>query len=111
MSGLPHIKQDAPALVASRRPEPHATEAEAEWHRRPGPDDCRRYLRLRVADALPLIADKLIDAALQGALPEIKLLVQLTGIDEKEPAQEASRPRGKTIEEKLMEDWRKEPLD
>ncbi len=68
-------------------------------------------MRRRVADALPKIADRLIGEALQGGLPALKVLVQLAGLDEKEPAKETSRPRGKTIEEKLMEDWRKEPLD
>ena len=118
MSSLHGRSRDGPELVPDARselPEQQVQGTEEQEakpkRRRPGPNGCRKYLRGRVADALPEIADTLIAKAIAGALAELKVLVQLSGLDEKKPAKEASRPRGRTIEEKLMEDWRKEPLD
>jgi hypothetical protein len=77
----------------------------------PGPATCKKYMRRRLAKDLPAIANHLLDGAREGNLGYIKMLVQLCGLDDKEIPKPAAPKRGKTLEELLMEDWRKEPAD
>ena len=119
MGGLPVQHRRGPALLSdpgsglpkTRQHAEHEAGHEPKNERRPGPNGCRRYVRRRFAKALPEIATALIEQAKQGKLPELKVLVELSDLDGKRRSAEAARPRGKTIEDRLMEDWRKEPLD
>ena len=77
----------------------------------PSAKNCRPYVRRRLARALPEIADALIDKAQTGSLPELKMLVQMSGLDDKDTSSPAEKRRGKSLEEMLMEDWRKESMD
>ena len=79
---------------------------------KPEPEDVRRYVRKRLAEALPEIADTLVKEAVGGGLDELKVLVQMSGIDTKAPPEKPrSRRTGRTLEQILLHDWRKEPLD
>ena len=95
----------AEALAAENTPDAKKT------IRRPGPGSCKTYMRKRLAKALPEIADALIAAAIAGDLPALKMLVQLSGLYDKETAPVSKRFGGRSFEEILLEDWRKEPLD
>jgi hypothetical protein len=72
---------------------------------------CKQYMRKRLARALPRIANGLIKGAREGNLGDLKMLVQMCFLDDKEPPKPAGPRRGKTLEELLMDDWRKEPTD
>jgi len=75
----------------------------------PGPRTCKQYMRKRLAKALPQIANNLIKGSLEGNLGDLKILVQMCFLDEREAPKPAGPRRGKTLEELLMDDWRKEP--
>lgn len=77
----------------------------------PSAKNCKPYVRKRLAKALPEIANALIEKAREGSLPELKMLVQMSGLDEKNASGSVEKRRGKSLEQMLMEDWRKEPLD
>ena len=107
-----------PSAATEAEPEPGRPEAASSdgirlvrTRKAPSARNCKPYVRRRLASALPEIADALIDRAQQGSLPELKMLVQMSGLDEKGAAGAAERRRGKSLEEMLMKDWRKEPLD
>jgi hypothetical protein len=76
-----------------------------------GAKSTKRYVRERFVAALPKIADTLIENAEAGRVPEIKLLVELSGLEQKGTRAKPAKPRGKSFAEWLEEDWRKEPLD
>ena len=50
-------------------------------------------------------------AARCGGVPELKALIQLSGLDEKRAIPRNSKPRGRSFADILMDNWRKEPLD
>ena len=75
------------------------------------PRSFKRYMRERLAAALPEIADSLIKAAIGGKIAELKMLLEMSGLNEKDLAPDPLKRRGKTLEEMLMDDWRKEPAD
>ncbi len=77
----------------------------------PSAKNCKPYVRKRLAKALPEIANVLIDKAQQGGLAELKMLVKMSGLDDRVAQGTEAKRRGKTLKEMLMEDWRKEPLD
>jgi hypothetical protein len=109
----PSLLQDGPVLVDPTQaptetpPKPHF---QTRYPKAPRPRGARRYLRNRLAEALPEIADSLIDKAIAGGLPELKVLIQVAGLDEKEPpANPADRKfGGRYFEDILIEQWRKE---
>ena len=79
--------------------------------RRPGPRNCKPYMRKRLARALPEIADALLKEARHGKLPELKMLMQLSGLDDKDPNPPSKRFGGRTFEDILLDGWRKENED
>ena len=77
----------------------------------PGPETCKRYARERLAQALPAIVSRLIGDALKGELAALKMILQIADLDGKEPAPVTPPHHCKSLEQMLMEDWRKETLD
>ncbi len=77
----------------------------------PDSTSCKRYMQQRLAAVLPLIANGLINEALNGDLPALKLILQMAELEDKEPEPAGPPHRCKTLEEMLIEDWQKEPLD
>ena len=68
-------------------------------------DRARKSLMLAIPDS----ADALAQEARKGSVQHIKLLLQLVGLDEGGLALKEVRPREKTLEEIVMEQWAKEP--
>jgi hypothetical protein len=85
--------------------EQHAPIAEAAQPMAPRPGRCRRYARRRVAERLPEIADKFLDEAQEGSCAHLKVMMQLGGLDVREPPKPAKR-RGKGTAGRLLEEWR-----
>jgi hypothetical protein len=71
---------------------------------------CQRYVRQRLIADLPAIADSLLRAARCGGVAELKMLVQLSGLDE-EPIPRVSKPRTRSFADILMDHLRKETLN
>ncbi len=74
----------------------------------PRPAYCRTYARARFAEALPVIAARLIEEAKQGSVPHLRALLELTGLNKGDVVPGASKRRGKSLEAVLMEQWRKD---
>ncbi len=77
----------------------------------PGPETCKRYTRERLAHALPAIVNRLIGDAVKGELAALKMILQIADLDGKEPGPVTPPHHCKSLEQMLMEDWRKETLD
>ena len=92
---------------------PHDPEGEAEEPAAPAGekgsaeliDDARKSL----IEGVPKAATALVEGAVDGSVPHIKLLMQLVGLDEAGFATVAVRPQEKTLEEIVMEQWNREP--
>jgi hypothetical protein len=93
-----------PEKVFSRAPDDETEDAAGQTH-----GELIQSARKSLMDAIPGSAKALADGASSGSVPHIKLLLQLVGLDDGELAPETVRPREKTLEEILMEQWRKEP--
>ena len=65
--------------------------------------------RRSLMQAIPETACALATGASGGSVPHIKLLLQLVGLDEGSMGPETAKRREKTLEEIVMEQWRKEP--
>jgi hypothetical protein len=65
--------------------------------------------RKSLMEAVPETATALADGAKEGSVPHIKLLLQLVGLDEAGFAPIVVRPKEKTLEELVMEQWYREP--
>jgi hypothetical protein len=68
-----------------------------------------KWARKRLMEAIPEAAKALATGASSGSVPHIKLLLELVGLDEGELGPETECRREKTLEEIVMEQWRKEP--
>ena len=104
-SNLPAVQQ--PAQHSAEPSKLHTLRGKTI--RPPRAKNCKRYMKERLAEALPEIADALLDAARQGKLPELKMAVQMSGLDEKQVVPALKRFGGRSFEDILLEDWRKEP--
>lgn len=71
----------------------------------------KRFMRRCLAQAMPEIAKTLLTAAKAGKLPELKIAIELSGLHDKNITAKTPKRRGRTFEEILMDDWRKEPVD
>jgi hypothetical protein len=91
---------------AKENGEPHTT-PEPMPVGAPRPANCRKFARARFAEQLPKIMVKLTEQALDGSVPHMKLLLELTGLDKAEPPQTAQR-KEKSLEAILLEQWRKD---
>lgn len=72
------------------------------------PKDCEKYMRKRVAEALPTIAESFIKKAEQASVPHTKVLLALGGLEGKR----ASKPRkykGQTVAGRLLEQFSSDP--
>jgi hypothetical protein len=76
----------------------------------PRPANCRKFARARFAQQLPHIMDKLTKEALDGSVPHLKVLLELTGLDKAEPPHTSQR-KEKSLEAILLEQWRKDEED
>ena len=65
--------------------------------------------RKELMEAIPRVMDALIAEARRGSVQHIKLVLQLMGLEEGGLASKDMRPKEKTLEEILMEQWEKEP--
>jgi hypothetical protein len=70
------------------------------------PENCRSFAKRRVAEALPLIAEKFVEEAKKGSIQHAKVLMQLSGLDVKENPKHV-RPKGKSLAGELLEALRK----
>ena len=104
----PRLEDEAasrPETLPEAEPKPDGKTAAA-----PTPGACQRYMRQRFADALPTIADFLLAAAKGGDLPCLKMVLQIAQLED-EPEVDLTPHRCKSLEEMLMDDWRKEPTE
>ena len=108
------------ALMATKRtrrgaekPAPHDPEGEAEEAAAPAGGKGNAELigdaRKSLMEGVPKAANALVEGAVVGSVPHIKLLMQLVGLDEAGFAPVAVRPQEKTLEEIVMEQWNREP--
>jgi hypothetical protein len=75
----------------------------------PRPKYCRVYARARFAEALPEISERLVREAKKGSVAHLKLLVQLTGLDQKQDVVPRKQKKpGKSLEVILMEQWERD---
>jgi hypothetical protein len=65
--------------------------------------------RKLLVEVLPDVAEKLATDAKTGSISHMKLLLQLLGIEDGGLKPKQRSRREKTLEEILMEQWRKEP--
>lgn len=65
--------------------------------------------RKSLIEAVPESATALAEGASSGSVPHIKLLLQLVGLDQAGLAPVVVRPKEKTLEEFVMEQWYREP--
>ena len=65
--------------------------------------------RRELVDALTEVATKLATEAKAGSIPHMKLLLQLLGLEDGGLTPQKSSRREKSLEEIVMEQWRKEP--
>ncbi len=101
--------QDGPVLVSPDEA-PALPVLETRFTKAPGPRGCSRYMKRRIAEAMPAIATALIDRALRGSTAELKLVVQIAGLDRKQPPTDPAERKfgGRYFEDFLMDEWRKE---
>ena len=71
--------------------------------RPPRPGRCRRYVRVRMAEALPGIVTALVKEAEAGSVAHTKLLISLSGIDQEPVAQPKAR-RTKGVVGRLLDE-------
>jgi hypothetical protein len=76
--------------------------------RAPRPEDCRLYTIACLAADLPDVMKTLLEHAKRGSVGHLKLLVQITGVDQQPGLREPAKPREKNLEEILMEQWARE---
>ncbi len=74
----------------------------------PRPKYCRTFARARFAEALPEIAETLLTQAKGGSVPHMKLLIELSGLNKGDVVPRAMKPRGKSLQAILEEEWQKE---
>jgi hypothetical protein len=65
--------------------------------------------RRELVDALTEVATKLAMEAKAGSIPHMKLLLQLLGLEDGGLTPKERSKREKSLEEIVMEQWRKEP--
>ena len=70
----------------------------------------KTFARSRFAEALPEIMSVLLDKAKKGSVSHLKVLVELSGL-EKDPDPKKSKPRGKSLEVILKEQWAKDKAE
>jgi hypothetical protein len=75
------------------------------------PKSRRRYMRERLAAALPEIATSLLRGAKEGRMAELKVVMQMCESEDKKTTVKAKRFGGRSFEDILMEGWGKEQLD
>jgi hypothetical protein len=69
----------------------------------PRPASCRTYARKRLAKAMPELMDALVEHSAKGSLGHMKLVVQITGLDEPEPG--AKQQPERDVAAELLEEW------
>jgi hypothetical protein len=74
----------------------------------PRPKFCRTFTRARVARALPEIVERFVEEAKKGSIAHTKMLANLGGLDKGEMP-EATKRRGKSVVERLLEKMSREP--
>ena len=79
-----------------------------ELGKAPRPAYCRVYTRARFAEALPELTHTLVREAKRGSVAHLKLLVLICGLDKGEVKPVGRRRQGKSLEQVLMEDWKRE---
>jgi hypothetical protein len=78
---------------------------------RPTRRSCQRYIRQRLTADLPAIANALLSAARTGGMPELKMLLHLSGWSDKQEFPRKSKPRGRSFADMLLDHIRKERLN
>ena len=96
------------ATTASRVPEGEASETR-ELNTRASDAELIDIARRSLMGAVPDTATALADGAKEGSFQHIKLLLQLVGLEEGGLAPVVVRPKEKTLEEFVMENWYREP--
>ncbi len=94
--GAPAAGTEKPATGSQVRP--------GGGHKAPRPAGCRHFARARMAEAMPQLVETLVERSSEGSLGHMRLLVQLSGLDETPPP--SKRRRGKSIAATLAEEWR-----
>jgi hypothetical protein len=72
------------------------------------PKDCEKYMRKRVAEALPTIAESFIKKANEASVPHTKVLLALSGLEGRRTPK-AKRHKGQTIAGRLLEQFGSDP--
>lgn len=95
--------------TAEGETEPAKVRAEKAPVAAPRPKYCRTYTRKRVAEALPDIVKKFLEAAKAGSVPHAKALANLSGLDKGDVVPKVTKRRGKSVAGLLLEALNKAP--
>ena len=75
----------------------------------PRPRYCRTFTRARVAEALPEIVERFAEEAKQGSIAHVKVLMKIGGLDTGDVVPKATKRRGKSVIQALLENLRDDP--
>ena len=95
-------------FVAEGEPERQDRACEEVRRAAPRPAHCKRFAKARFAEALPEVMRTLLEQVKNGSVPHLKVVLELTGLDKDEAAPRRSKPKEKTLEQILLEQWRKD---
>ena len=76
----------------------------------PRPRYCRTFTRARVAEALPEIVEKFAEEAKKGSIAHVKVLMKIGGLDTGDVTPKATKRRGKSVIQVLLENLKDEPV-
>jgi hypothetical protein len=65
--------------------------------------------RRTLQEAVPKVADKLVEEANKGSVPHIKLLLQLLGLEDGGLDIKQAGAESRTLEQVLMDQWHRQP--
>jgi hypothetical protein len=75
----------------------------------PRPRYCRTFTRARVAEALPEIVKRFAEEAKKGSIAHVKVLMKIGGLDTGDVVPKATKRRGKSVIQALLENLRDDP--
>jgi len=75
----------------------------------PRPRYCRTFTRARVAEALPEIVERFAEEAKKGSIAHVKVLMKIGGLDTGDVVPKATKRRGKSVIQALLENLRDDP--
>ena len=102
-------KSDADNGAVSRADNKTRVEAKKAAVGAPRPRYCRTFTRARVAEALPEIVERFAEEAKKGSIAHVKVLMKIGGLDTGDVVPKATKRRGKSVIQALLENLRDDP--